>query len=197
MHEDYLRAGATVITHNTYSTIPRVTEDSHEHRVDLFSGETMSTSDETRAVAIAACEYGKSVWVSWTLSVSLARDGTARLTSGETIAVAITALNGLTIQGLLVKCSTPELTTAAMPEHARDGRPFGASANAFWADLSQNGPGETVEKIANRSDLNPQAYATHVWRWVEAGERLAAVCQTDSTHIAEIKWQLTTAAHEL
>ena len=261
LHEEYLRAGATVITLNTYATTPRVTEDSHgqtrdfegeqnaairlahaareaagtpakiagslpplswsyrpglveafdrnvedyrkivevgKDHVDLFICETMSTSEEARAAATAACESGKPVWVAWTLSEGLAEDGTARLRSGETIAEAVTALDGLTVHGLLVNCSTPEVTTAAMPELARDGRPFGAYANAFSADLSGYGPGETVETIANRTDLNPQAYAVHVQRWVEAGATIVGgCCQTDPTHIAEIKRQLTAAGHEL
>jgi len=261
LHEDYLRAGANVITLNTYATTPRVSDDSHgqtrdfegeqsaairlaqaareaagprariagslpplswsyrpglveafernledyrkivevgKDHVDLFICETMSTSEEARAAATAGCESGKPVWVSWTLSESLSENGSARLRSGETITEAIAALNGLSIQGLLVNCSTPEVTTAAMPELARDGRPFGAYANAFSADLSQYGPGETVEVIANRTDLNPKAYATHVQSWVEAGATIVGgCCQTDPSHIAEIKRQLTAAGHDL
>lgn len=261
LHEDYLRAGAKVITLNTYATTPRVSDDTHgqtsdfegeqnaairlalaarkaagpdariagtlpplswsyrpslveafernledyrkivkagEEHVDLFICETMSTSEEARAAATAACESGKPVWVSWTLAENLADDGSARLRSGETIAEAITALNGLDVQGLLVNCSTPEVTTAAMPELARDGRPFGAYANAFSADLSQYGPGETVEVIENRKDLDPEGYATHVNRWIDAGATIVGgCCQTDPTHIAEIKRQLTEAGHDL
>lgn len=261
LHEDYLRAGAKVITLNNYATTPRVTEDSHgqtpdfegeqnaaiklalaarkaagpdariagslpplswsyrpslveafernledyrkivavgKDHVDLFICETMSTSEEARAAATAASESGKPVWVSWTLSDRLAEDGSARLRSEETITEAITALNGLNVEGLLVNCSTPEVTTAAMPELARDGRSFGAYANAFSADLSQYAPGETVEVISNRTDLNPQAYATHVQMWVEAGATIVGgCCQTDPTHIAEMKRQLTMAGHDL
>ena len=261
LHEDYLRAGATVITLNNYATTPRVTEDSHgqtldfegeqnaalrlataareaagpsasiagslpplswsyrpslveafdrnlkdyrkivevcKDHVDLFICETMSTTEEARAAATAASESGKPVWVSWTLAEHLAEDGSARLRSGETITEAITALNGLDIQCLLVNCSTPEVTTAAMPELALDGRSFGAYANAFSADLSQYGPGETVEVITNRTDLNPEAYATHVQKWIDAGATIVGgCCQTDPTHIAEIKRQLTAAGHEL
>ncbi len=261
LHEDYLRAGSTVITLNTYATTPRVTEDTHgqtrnfegeqnaairmaqaaretagpgakiagtlpplswsyrpglveafdrnlkdyqkivevgKDHVDLFICETMSTSEEARAAATAACESGKPVWVSWTLSESLTEDGSARLRSGETIADAIAALNGLNVQGILVNCSTPEVTTAAMPELARDGRPFGAYANAFSADLSQYGPGETVEVIENRTDLNPRAYTQFVQQWVEAGATIVGgCCQTDPSHIAEIKRQLTAAGHDI
>ena len=265
LHEDYLRAGASVITLNNYATTPRVSEDSHgqtrdfegeqnaaiqlalaareaagepngyrakiagslpplswsyhpdlveafernladyrkivevgQDHVDLFICETMSTAEEARAAATASCESGKPVWVSWTLAETVAEDGGARLRSGETITEAIAALNGLDVQGLLVNCSTPEVTTAAMPELARDGRPFGAYANAFSADLSQYGPGQTVEKIENRTDLDPPAYAAHVQKWVEAGATIVGgCCQTDPTHIAEIKSQLIAAGYDV
>ena len=261
LHEDYLRAGAAVITLNNYATTPRVSEDSHgqtldfegeQHaaislalaareaagsdakiagslpplswsyrpglveafernladyrkiaevgkgHVDLFICETMSTSEEARAAATAACESGKPVWVSWTLLESPGEDGRARLRSGETITDAINALNGLNVNALLVNCSTPEVTTAAMPELARDGRPFGGYANAFSADLSQYDPGETVEVIENRTDLNPQAYAAQVQRWVEAGATIVGgCCQTGPAHIAEIRRLLVEAGHDL
>ena len=263
LHEDYLRAGASVITLNNYATTPRVGEDSHGqtrdfegeqntaielaraardaavdgHRakiagslpplswsyrpglvevfernladyrkivavgkdhVDLFICETMSTAEEARAAATASCESGKPVWVSWTLAETLAEDGFARLRSGETINEAIAALNGLDVQALLVNCSTPEVSSVAMPELARDGRPFGAYANAFSHDLSQYGPGQTVEKIENRTDLDPPAYAAHVKKWVEAGATIVGgCCQTDPSHIAEIKRQLIAAGHDV
>jgi S-methylmethionine-dependent homocysteine/selenocysteine methylase len=261
LHEDYLRAGAKVITLNNYATTPRVSEDSHgqtrdfegeqnaaiqlataartavgsqariagslpplswsyrpglveafdhnledyrkivavgQDHVDLLICETMSTSEEARAAATAACESGKPVWVSWTLSESLTKDGLARLRSGESITEAISALSGLDIHGLLVNCSTPEVTTAAMPELARDGRAFGGYANAFSADLSQYGPGETVEVIENRTDLNPESYATHALQWVDAGATIVGgCCQTGPAHIAEIKRLLIETGHDV
>jgi len=147
LHEDYLRAGAKVITLNTYATTPTASEQTHgqvrdfdteqkhaielahaargaagqgarvagclpplnwsyrpelvaefdqnlagyrqivaaeKDHVDLFMCETMSTAEEARAAATAACESGKPVWVSWTLSEARAEDGGVRLRSGET-----------------------------------------------------------------------------------------------------------------
>ena len=158
LHQDYLRAGANVITLNAYATTPRVSADTHgqtrdfegeqmhaielahaarkaagpgariagtlpplswsyrpslveafetnladyrkivaiqKDHVDLFICETMSTAEEARAAATAAQDGDKPVWVSWTLSEELASDGSARLRSGETIAEAIAALDGL------------------------------------------------------------------------------------------------------
>jgi len=265
LHEEYLRAGASVITLNNYATTPRVGEDSHgqtrdfegeqntaiqlalaareaagqqegqrvkiagslpplswsyrpglveafernlddyrkivnvgRDHIDLFICETMSTAEEARAAATASCESSKPVWVAWTLAANPDEDGRARLRSGETITEAIDALNGLDVKGLLVNCSTPEVTSAAMPELASDGRPFGAYANAFSADLSHYAPGETVEQIENRTDLNPPAYAAHALKWVEAGATIVGgCCQTDPNHIAEINRQLIAAGHEV
>ncbi|MEM6660819.1 MAG: homocysteine S-methyltransferase family protein [Pseudomonadota bacterium] len=166
--------------------------------VDLFICETMSTAEEARAAATAAQGCGKPVWVSWTLSETLADDGTVRLRSGETIAEAIAALDGLTVEALLVNCSTPEVIGRAMQDLAKDGRPFGAYANAFSANLSHYQPGETVEVIENRSDLDPPAYARHALAWVAGGASIiGGCCQTDPSHIAEIARQLSAEGHRV
>ncbi|MEM7189649.1 MAG: homocysteine S-methyltransferase family protein [Pseudomonadota bacterium] len=261
LHEDYLRAGARVITLNTYATTPRMGETAHgrgrdfeqeqakaielataarqaagpgariagslpplswsyrpelveafernveDYRkivaieaphVDLFICETMSTAEEARAAATAGLESGKPVWVSWTLSEQLAEDGTVRLRSGETLTQAIAALDGLGVEALLVNCSTPEVLSLGMPELAKDGRPFGAYANAFSADLSKYEPGATVEAIENRTDLDPPAYASRVLDWVAMGATIVGgCCQTDPSHIAEMTRQLSVAGHNV
>ncbi|MEM9138461.1 MAG: homocysteine S-methyltransferase family protein [Pseudomonadota bacterium] len=261
LHEDYLRAGSTLITLNTYATTPRVSEDTHgqardfedeqtraielahaarkaagpqarvagsmpplnwsyrpdlveafetnlaDYRkivafgvdhVDLFIAETMSTAEEARAAATAAQGCGKPVWVAWTLKETLADDGTVRLRSGETLSQAIAALDGLDVAAILVNCCVPEVIPAAMEELDRDGRPFGAYANAFSANLTEYGPGETVEVIENRTDLDPPAYAAHALAWIGAGATIiGGCCQTDPTHIAEISRQLGAAGHRL
>ena len=261
LHEDYLRAGARVITLNTYATTPRGGEQAHSERpefeegqalairladaardaanpdariagclpplnwsykpelveafernlsdyrkivaveadhVDLFICETMSTADEARAAATAAQGTGKPVWVSWTLSETLADDGTARLRSGETVADAIAALDGLDVAALLFNCCTPESIAAGLSDLARDGRPFGGYANAFSASLDAYGPGETVEVIENRTDLDPASYADRVMSWVEGGATIVGgCCETGPAHIAEIARRLEAAGHRI
>ena len=261
LHQDYLRAGANVITLNAYATTPRVSADTHgqtrdfegeqmhaielahaarkaagpgariagtlpplswsyrpslveafetnladyrkivaiqKDHVDLFICETMSTAEEARAAATAAQDGGKPVWVSWTLSEELASDGSARLRSGETIDEAIAALDGLKVDALLFNCCVPEVISVGLPELAKDGRPFGAYANAFSANLAEYGPGETVEVIENRTDLNPPAYAARVLDWVGIGASIVGgCCQTDPAHIAEMKAQLLAANHAI
>src|SRR5262249_7521967 len=48
---------------------------------DLFLCETMSSGDEALAATTAACEFGKPVWISWTL----ADDGSGKLPTAPTI----------------------------------------------------------------------------------------------------------------
>ena len=84
-------------------------------RVDLMLCETMASAEEARAAAIAASESGKPVWVSWTL----ADDGPPRLRSGETLATAAAALEGIALDARLVNCSRPEAVDAATARPAR------------------------------------------------------------------------------
>ena len=255
LHEDYLRAGATVITLNTYATTPRSRGDgfaaqhqravdlAHAARdavgkdaaiaaslpplewsykpdlveafetnladyrqivdacgdqVDLFLCETMSTAEEARAAATACAESGKPVWVSWTLDEALAEDGSARLRSGETIAQAVAALDGLAPNALLFNCCPPEAVSAGMAELAATGQTCGGYANAFTPNLHEYQPVETVEMLGRRADLNPDAFAGHAMGWVASGATIiGGCCETTPAHIPTIAERLTGAGHTL
>lgn len=253
LHEDYLRAGADVLTLNTYSTTPtrfesfampeqfepqqrramelaraaidatgrpariagclpplvgsyhpesvptwdamldeyrRIAEIEADH-VDLFICETMSKAEEARAAATAAAETDRPVWVAWTLDEELAPDGTARLRSGETVAEAIAALDGIGVQALLFNCCPPESIAAGLTDLAIDGRPFGGYANGFTPIPKEFVLGETVDLIGRRTDLGPQAYAGHVMNWVGAGATIVGgCCETTPAHIEELSRRL-------
>jgi S-methylmethionine-dependent homocysteine/selenocysteine methylase len=258
VHQDYLRAGARVITLNSYSTTPgrfrkfgiedqferlqrRAIELAHAARdavgreariagclpplvgsyhpellppehalleeyrriaaieapeVDLFLCETRSKAGDGRAAATAAAETGRPVWVSWTLSETLAPDGTARLRSGETIAEAVAALEGLPVEALLVNCCPPEVVDAAMPELVDTGRPAGAYANGFQPIPPGFTLGETVDMLKARTDLDPAAYAGFAMGWVDAGARIVGgCCEVGPAHIAELARQMNGAGH--
>ena len=255
LHEDYLRAGATVITLNTYATTPRsrgegfaaqhqrAVDLAHAARdragkdaaiaaslpplawsykpelvtafetnladyrkiveacgdqVDLLICETMSTAEEARAAATACAESGKPVWVSWTLDEVLAEDGSARLRSGETIAEAVAALDGLPVAALLFNCCPPESVTAGMTELATTGTRCGGYANAFTPNLHEYNPGMTVEVLGRRTDLDPEAYAAHALAWIERGASIAGgCCETTPDHIAALAARLTGAGHTI
>ncbi len=260
VHADYLRAGAKVLTLNTYATTPgrfarfgmsemfeplqrkaldlvraaidetgiaadvagclpplvgsyhpellpddatllaeyrQIAAVEAEH-VDLFLCETMSKASEARMAATAAAETGRPVWVSWTLSETLEPDGTARLRSGETIAEAVAALDGLPVAAILVNCCPPETVTAAMPELVATGRRTGGYANGFTPIPKEFKLGVTVDMLGRRTDLGPAAYADHAMRWVGQGAAIVGgCCEVGPAHITELARRLKAAGHAI
>jgi S-methylmethionine-dependent homocysteine/selenocysteine methylase len=160
--------------------------------VDLFLCETMSASGEAAGAARAGADSGKPVWVSWTV----AERETARLRSGESVADAAAALAGTPVEAVLVNCSSPEAVGAAMPALAATGRPFGGYANGFAPFDEGHAVGSTVESLAARTDLGPDAYAGHAMRWVAAGAAIVGgCCETGPAHIAALARRLAAAGH--
>ncbi|MEM9138462.1 MAG: homocysteine S-methyltransferase family protein [Pseudomonadota bacterium] len=260
VHEDYLRAGATVLTLNTYSSTPgrfasladpadfapmqqraidlanaardavgveatiagclpplngsylpgnvrdfetnlaeyrRIVEAEADH-VDVFMAETMSTAEEGRAAAAAAADAGKPIWIAWTLAEKPAEDGTARLRSGERVAEALAAVDGLPVTGVLFNCCPPEMMTLGMPELADDGRPYGGHANGFTPIPETFVPGTTVDLLGKRKDLGPEAYAAHAKTWVGQGATIVGgCCEVGPAHIAEMASTLQADGHRL
>lgn len=250
VHEDYIRAGADVITTNSYSTIrgkfepagllgrlaemnrlagrlaaqardaadravwvagslppqrgsylpDRVAEfgeieplyrDQVEWLapyVDLFLCETMSTAEEARAAAIAATVSGKPVWVSWTLEDRLREDGSARLRSGEPIAEAVAALEGLPLAALLCNCSPPEVMGVALRELRQcTSLPIGAYANAFRPvpDRWDCRGDDSLPPV--RTDLGPDRYTLFAEDWIASGARIVGgCCEIGPAHIGEL-----------
>jgi S-methylmethionine-dependent homocysteine/selenocysteine methylase len=155
--------------------------------VDLFLCETLSSAAEGRAAAWAASQTGVPVWVSWTLH----EDRSGRLRSGETIAEGTAALADLPVSGFLVNCCAPESITQALPQLAEIGAPWvGGYANTFQPipeDWRLDGKQETDGLLGLRSDLDPERYAEHVARWLEAGATVVGgCCGTRPAHIAKI-----------
>ena len=155
--------------------------------VDLFICETMASAAEALAAASAACETGKPVWISYTLH----EDRSGRLRSGETIAQAVQALDGLLVAGFLANCCAPEAITAALPALKATGAPYvGGYANTFtpvpetWT-LDGSEPSDGLLDL--RIDLDPTAYLAHVVAWWEAGATVVGgCCGTRPAHIAHI-----------
>ncbi|RWP39530.1 MAG: homocysteine S-methyltransferase family protein [Mesorhizobium sp.] len=161
--------------------------------VDLFLCETMASAEEARAAVTAASESGKPVWVSWTL----ADHGTPRLRSGETIAAAARALDGLRVAARLINCCRPEAIAAALPEMIGLGGPVGAYANGFTS-VEALKHGGTVEVLHARHDLDPDAYSDQAVGWVEAGaDIVGGCCEVGPAHIAALRDRLEQAGYEL
>ena len=155
-------------------------------RVDLILCETMASAEEARAAAIAASESGKPVWLSWTL----ADEGPPRLRSGETLAAAAAALEGIPLAARLVNCSSPEAIDAALPGLVALGGAVGAYANAFTA-VDRLKHGGSVDVLDARDDLGPEAYADHALRWVEGGATIVGgCCEVGPQHIAALRDRL-------
>lgn len=155
--------------------------------VDLFLCETLSSADEARAAVSAAIGLGKPVWVAFTLQ----DDGSA-LRSGESVAEAVRALEGLEVNAVLVNCCPPESITLAMPALVEQGLPAGGYANGFTQIPKTFMPGKTRLVLNSREDLDPAAYAAHALRWWHAGARvLGGCCEVGPEHIAHLHRRLT------
>lgn len=156
-------------------------------RVDLFIGETLSLAREAQAAAQAAAASQLPVWI----ALSVADDNGAQLRSGEDLADAAAAAIDAGAHALLVNCSAPEAITSAMPILAKLGVPFGGYGNGFKA-AAELKPGGTVEGLATREELTPQAYAHYAAQWVEAGATLiGGCCEIGPDHIKVLSEWMT------
>ena len=161
--------------------------------VDFFLCETMSTGEEARSAALAAREFGKPVWIGWTLA-----DQGARLRSGETIAEAAAMLDGLGVEALLANCTPPESISSAMSEFVATGYPTGGYANGFTFIPMTFLPGKTKEQLTTRQDLSAARYAHFALDWVKAGATIVGgCCEVGPAHIAQMRDDLTRAGYEI
>lgn len=161
--------------------------------VDLFLCETMSTAGEARAAAAAVAEFGKPVWIGWTLD-----DAAPTLRSGESVAAGLAALDGLPVGAVLANCSPPETISAAMPDLVATGLPAGGYANGFTAIPKTFLPGRTKDQVTSRQDLDPATYARFAMDWVAAGATLVGgCCEVGPAHIARLRDMLVAAGHEI
>lgn len=150
--------------------------------VDLFIAETMTLTREAVAATRAARAHGHAVWVAFTVDDA---DG-GRLRSGERLADAAQAVVAEGAEAVLVNCSAPEALTRAMADLAGHDVPFGGYANGFEA-AAELRPGGTVESLAAREGLTPEAYARHVQQWIDAGATLVGgCCEIGPAHIQRI-----------
>jgi S-methylmethionine-dependent homocysteine/selenocysteine methylase len=172
--------------------------------VDLYICETMSSAAEGLAAATAALEFGKPVWVAWTLH----EDRSGRLRSGETIAEAVAAVTHLPVAGYLANCCAPESISAAMPDlvAAAGGRQVGGYANTFlpvstdWGAYSKGKHDATDWKsyaaaaLPLRDDLPPEVFAGHAEGWHRCGATvIGGCCGAGPEHIARLRAVLDAA----
>ena len=169
-----------------------------EPYVDLYMCETMSSAVEGLAAATAAVQFGKPVWVAWTLH----EDRSGRLRSGETVAEAVAAIAHLPVAGFLANCCAPESITAAMPDlvAAGKGKRVGGYANTFlpvstdWGAYSKGKHDATDWKayaaaaLPLRDDLPPDVFAGHAKAWHSCGANvIGGCCGAGPAHIAAMR----------
>lgn len=160
-----------------------------EAHVDLWLGETLSSTAEARAVRKALSDRSdatRPLWLSFTLDVSgdvrAIAEGRerARLRSGETVEAAVETALELGAQAFLFNCSQAEIMRAAVLE-ARDVRDrkgasleLGVYANAFEPERESMAANDGLSTL--RADLEPEGYAAFARSWAQAGATLIGGC---------------------
>lgn len=171
--EDVIPAVESMLT---YRRIVAAQQDT----ADLFICETMSTIRELTCAVSAAAESVKPVWCAVTVDDA---DGT-RLRSGEPVAEAADAAIEAGASAFLINCSFPEAVTAGLTALGQVSVPTGGYANGFTT-IAPLQPGNTVEVLETRGDLDPEGYASHVDRWMDLGATIVGgCCEVGPAHIA-------------
>lgn len=152
--------------------------------VDIFLGETLSTSFEARAFLEAAQGRGKPAW----LALTLADHGGTDLRGGETLTDLAALAQTYAPEALLVNCCTPDSVEAALPILQASGLPYGGYANGFVEIPAAWDERGGVVQLETRRDLSPEAYAADVKDWIDAGAAIVGgCCETGPAHIARLR----------
>jgi S-methylmethionine-dependent homocysteine/selenocysteine methylase len=154
--------------------------------VDLWLGETLSSTAEAIAVRTALGEETRPLWLSFTLDDTADVDpivaGTAAptLRSGESIETAFAVAASLNAKAFLFNCSQAEIMEAAV-RRARAVRDaanadiaLGVYANTFVHERQRGPANAALSEL--REDLLPDGYARFARRWVDAGASIIGGC---------------------
>lgn len=152
--------------------------------VDIYLGETLSTSFEARAFLEAARGRGKTTW----LALTLGDHGATDLRGGEKLEDVIAQARDYAPDALLINCCTPDSVGAALPILGASGLPYGGYANGFVEIPAAWDERGGVMQLETRRDLSPELYAGDVARWIEAGAAIVGgCCETGPAHIARLR----------
>lgn len=159
--------------------------------VDIYLGETLSTSFEARAFLQAAAARERTAW----LSLTLEDHGSTDLRGGESLQAVIGDLGEDPPDALLINCTTPDSISCALPLLRARGLPYGAYANGFVEipeDWEEEGG---VVQLSSRADLPPEVYAAHAANWIEAGASIVGgCCEIGPAHIARLRGLIDSSA---
>ncbi|CAE6823072.1 MULTISPECIES: homocysteine S-methyltransferase family protein [Paraburkholderia] len=163
--------------------------------VDVWLGETLSSTAEAKAAHAALNGDPRPLWLSFTLDDTadveaiLRGDAAPSLRSGESIETAFAVAASLGAKAFLFNCSQAEIMEAAV-RRARAAQAaaqadiaLGVYANTFVPER-QRGPANSGLS-ALREDLQPEGYAAFARRWAEAGASIiGGCCGIGPEHIA-------------
>ncbi len=159
--------------------------------VDIYLGETLSTSFEARAFLEAARGRGKTTW----LALTLDDHGSTDLRGGESLTQAIESLRAEPLDALLINCCTPDSIAAALPALVASGIAFGAYANGFVEIPHTWDERGGVAQLSTRADLSPEVYAEDVKTWIQAGASIVGgCCEVGPAHIARLRQLIDSGA---
>ena len=142
--------------------------------VDLFLCETMSCAREARQAAEQALAHGggKPVYVSWTLHETPGQG----LRSGETVAEALAALDGLDVAAFLFNCTHPEAIEVGIEELAAlTDKPVGCYPNRLNR-VPEEWTLDNEQIIGLRGDLSVDLYVTSILRSIDCGATIVGGC---------------------
>lgn len=152
--------------------------------VDIFLGETLSTTFEAQAFLRAAAGRGKPVW----LALTLRDHGSSALRGGPDLSQALDDLGEHRPDVLLINCCTPDSISAALPALKASGLPFGAYANGFVEIPESWDEAGGVAQLSTRRDLTPEVYSADVARWIAGGASIVGgCCEVGPAHIARLR----------
>ncbi len=146
--------------------------------VDLILLETLNSIPEAKVALEVVRSAGLPAWIGFVC------DENGKLFSGETLAQAVTALEPLEPDVILLNCAPPDdITTGLRELTARRSAPTGA-----FAHIGRFNPPEWLFT----DEYPPATYADHAQRWLDMGARvIGGCCGTTPEHIAELKKRLT------
>ncbi len=163
--------------------------------VDVWLGETLSSTAEAQAAHRALNGDPRPLWLSFTLDDTADIDAIVKgelaptLRSGESIEAALAVAVSLGAKAFLFNCSQAEIMEAAvrLARAARDARgvdlELGVYANTFEPQRQRGAANSGLSAL--RDDLQPDGYAVFARRWADAGASIiGGCCGIGPEHIA-------------
>jgi homocysteine S-methyltransferase len=207
LHQDFLRAGATAITTNSYSlTRPRLARDGQE--------------DQLESLQHSACEVACEAIDAMGADVALLGclpplNGSYHPASAPSVEDAaqqfaeIATMQAPFVDALVIETmSSINEAQGALAGAKVAGKPIWLGLSTDDADGTKMRSGETLAEtleavagapnLAARKDLSPALYSDFVMNWVAKGATIVGgCCEVGPAHIAAVAKRLTSAGHTL